>query len=227
MAVELSSLPLLVRRYVERAVPTGSPVGKRLRVAQIGDMTLKPGARPRAFSAEEEFATDRVAFAWSARFPVLGPISVRVTDSYEAGKGQLDVRVLGLPLQRKRGPDLARGEAFRYLAEIAWVPQAILENGELEWRELDERTVEVATRVAGEEAAVQLVFSEAGQIAQTVAERPRLEAGGAVTRWVGEYRDYEMLSGVRIPTRGAVRWELPEGPYTYWRGTVTALELLG
>jgi hypothetical protein len=22
-----------------------------------------------------------------------------------------------------------------------------------------------------------------------------------------------------------VRWELPEGPFTYWRGTVTSLEL--
>jgi Family of unknown function (DUF6544) len=226
MAVEPTSLPVVVRRYVERVLPADHPAGKRVRIGQIGEMTLKPGARPRRFTATEEFATDRVAFAWSARFPMLGPISLHVTDSYDAGEGLLEVRLLGLALQRQRGPELARGEAFRYLAEIAWAPQAIVDNRELEWRELDERTVEVATRAAGEKAPVRLVFTEAGEISQTFAERPRLEADGAVTPWVGEYRDYERLGGVSVPMRGEVRWELPDGPYTYWRGTITSLEVM-
>ena len=51
MAVELSSLPVLVRRYVERVLPAASPIGKRVRIGQIGEMTLKPGARPRRFIA--------------------------------------------------------------------------------------------------------------------------------------------------------------------------------
>ena len=118
MAVELSSLPVLVRRYVERVLPAASPIGKRVQIGQIGEMTLKPGARPRRLTATEEFATDRVAFAWRARFPIVGPISLRVTDSYGAGEGILDVRLPGLPLQRAHGPELALGEAFRYLAEM-------------------------------------------------------------------------------------------------------------
>jgi hypothetical protein len=28
-----------------------------------------------------------------------------------------------------------------------------------------------------------------------------------------------------VPTRGEVRWELPDGPFVYWRGAVTALEV--
>ena len=32
------------------------------------------------------------------------------------------------------------------------------------------------------------------------------------------------LGGVRLPRDGEVRWELPEGPFTYWRGRVTSLE---
>jgi len=31
---------------------------------------------------------------------------------------------------------------------------------------------------------------------------------------------------VRVPTSGEAHWELPEGRYVYWRGTVTALDLL-
>jgi hypothetical protein len=30
-----------------------------------------------------------------------------------------------------------------------------------------------------------------------------------------------------VPTRGEVRWDLADGPFTYWRGTITSLELLG
>jgi hypothetical protein len=52
-----------------------------------------------------------------------------------------------------------------YLAEIAWVPHAILANPQLAWRELDRRTVEVATDV-GARVAVRLVFNERGEIAR-------------------------------------------------------------
>jgi hypothetical protein len=95
----------------------------------------------------------------------------------------------------------------------------------LEWRELDRRVVDFATDVGGERAAVRLIFDEHGDIAQTVAERPRAEAGSVLSRWVGVYRDYQIRGCVRIPTRAEVRWELPEGPFTYSRGTIAALEM--
>jgi hypothetical protein len=47
-----------------------------------------------------------------------------------------------------------------------------------------------------------------------------------VTRpWAGRFSDYAVVGGIRIPTRGEVRWELPDGPFTYWRGTITSIEL--
>ena len=120
-----------------------------MRVTQIGEMVLKPGRQPRRFDAVEEFAIDTVAFAWRARFPILGPLSLRVTDSYQPPDGLLEARMLGLPMQRNREPQLAQGEAFRYLDEIPWMPEAIGANRELQWREVDERTAEVSTQVGG------------------------------------------------------------------------------
>ena len=134
--------------------------------------------------------------------------------------------MLGIPVQRKTGPELATGEAFRYLAEIPWAPPAILANRELEWRQLDERTVVVNTRVGGDRIAVRFIFNGT-RIEQIVAERPRLEAGGAMTRWIGEYTDYALFNGMRMPARGEVRWEPPEGPFTYWRGMITAAQVYG
>lgn len=151
---------------------------------------------------------------------------MHVIDSYDEEDGRLDVRLLGLPVQRRRGPQVAQGEAYRYLAEIAWVPHAIVANSQLTWRDVDERTVEVSTSVRSEQIIVRLIFNERGEIAKTVAERPRLEAGNAVTRWIGEYAGYERLGGLLVPTRGEVSWELADGPFTYWRGTITSLEVI-
>ena len=121
-------------------------------------MVMKPGGRPLRFEAVEEFDTATVAFAWRARFPLFGPVSLRVTDSYQPPNGLLEVRLLGLPVRRERGAAVARGEVFRYLAELPWAPHAIVANRSLHWRELDPRTCEVSTRVADQQVAVQLVF---------------------------------------------------------------------
>jgi len=154
------------------------------------------------------------------------PIAIRVVDEYAGGEGRLEARLLGIPMQRQTGPETAAGEALRYLSELPWVPLAIVHNRELRWRELDARKVEVATSVgSGERVALELELDAAGDIARVFARmRPRLIGKRTVpTPWAGELGDYERLGGIRVPTRAEVRWELDEGPFVYWRGTVTSL----
>jgi hypothetical protein len=59
---------------------------------------------------------------------------------------------------RQAGAETSFGEALRYLAELPWVPHAMTANPQLEWRHLDEGTVEVAAEVGSERAAVRLAF---------------------------------------------------------------------
>jgi hypothetical protein len=35
------------------------------------------------------------------------------------------------------------------------------------------------------------------------------------------------FGGTRVPSFGEAWWELPEGRFVYWRGRITALELIG
>jgi hypothetical protein len=128
---------------------------------------------------------------------------------------------------RARGKEISEGEAYRYLAELPWVPHAILANRRLEWRELDAHAVEVATRVGSARPAVKVEFDAAGDIVGTRCDaRPYREGRTSASRpWAGTFGDYAVIGGVRIPTRAEVRWELPDGAFTYWRGTVTSLEI--
>jgi hypothetical protein len=60
-------------------------------------------------------------------------------------------------------------------------------------------------------------------LSQTIADRPRAEAGNVVMPWIGEYSDYQAFDGVCVPTYGEVRWETPDGPFKYWRGKIVSL----
>jgi hypothetical protein len=171
--------PELVQRYLERAIRADVP--GQVEIHQAGEMFRRPRSRPLRFTAKERFATDRVAFTWDARFST-GPVSaLRVTDGYEGGHGALSVRVFGIPLQSQSGHEVAVGEAYRYLAELPWVPYAMAANPQLHWRQIDGSVVEVSTEVGAERVAVMLSFARSGDIVRSSAEaRPRSTNRGSI-----------------------------------------------
>jgi hypothetical protein len=172
-------LPPAVRRYVDRAHAVEP--AQQVRVKQVGEMWLKPGGRGLRFDAVEDFAVREVAFAWRARFKPAG--FLRVVDRFADGDGLLEARLLGLiPVMRQSGPELAVGEALRYLAELVWAPHAMVANEHLEWRELDERHLEVATRIGSTRAAVRLELDGDGDVVggSRTARVPRASRSRAV-----------------------------------------------
>jgi hypothetical protein len=218
----------LARRYAERALADRPRPAQRVRLTQTGEMQLKPGRWSR-FDAVEDVRTDAVEFSWRATFRFAPLLSVRVHDWYRHGEGGLTGRLFGIvPVARAAGEETARAEAMRYLAELPWYPQAIVANPRLSWRALDDHAVEVATSVCSTRAAATLSFNRAGDLVGASASgRPRQENGRTVERpWSGEFCDFEVIGGVRIPTRAEVSWELPDGVFTYFRCRITGLELL-
>jgi len=222
-------LPARVARYLERSLPAEGALPAIVRVQQVGEMWKKPGARTMRFEATEDFAVNRVAFSWRARFPMAGPLGLTVVDEYANGDGQLlRLSLLGIPLQTQKGPKLAVGEAMRYLAELVWAPQAFAANSELEWGNVGQRRVEVATMVGASRVGLELYFDEAGDIVRVAGMRPCLIGRTCEPRpWGGDFGEYASFDGMRIPAFGQAWWDLPEGRFVYWRGRITGVELIG
>jgi hypothetical protein len=184
-------------------------------------MWMRPGGRAVPFTATEHFEIERVAFSWLARFPVLGPIGFQVVDGYDADRGLLELRLFGVRVRRQAGPELALGEALRYLAELPWVPHAMARNRELAWQQVDERTVEVAADVAGERAALTMGFDATGDIVHVSALRRRQAGKTRVeTPWAGDFSEYEVIDGIRMPAAAEVYWDPGGDRFVYWRGRV-------
>ncbi len=195
-----SRLPGIVEHYLERALPAGGSTARAVRIVQKGEMTLKPDGRPLPFDAVEELAVGEVGFTWRAKVHVAPFVSIRVVDAYRAGKGSLDARLFGLPVARGRGQETNAGQAMRYLAELAWVPQALTANSALEWHQLEDDIVEVATCAGSSEVAVALRFDRNGDILAVFGDRPHREGRRFVPRhWIGIYGDYAELGGSASP----------------------------
>jgi hypothetical protein len=117
---------------------------------------------------------------------------------------------------------------MRYLAELAWVPQALRANPGLDWVELGPAGAEAATTTPGGRAAVRLHLAQSGDVVgASAADRPGLVDGRALpTPWRGAFWDHGPLGGLRVPRRAEAGWDLPAGSFTYWAAELTALEVV-
>jgi hypothetical protein len=219
-------VPAIIRAYARRAAPASSRP-RTVRLWQRGEMRFKPGGPWQPMLAEQVMSVREAGFVWLAEVRVAPFLFARVVDAYVGDHGLLEARLLGsVPLARATGPHADKGELMRYLAELVWAPQAMLENPWLRWREVSGSVVEVTAASSSGPARVRLVFGGGDVIRVEADDRPHGQSASAVPRrWIGRFHDYREVSGYCIPTRAEVAWVLDDGPFTYWRGEVTDLQV--
>ncbi len=225
----VSGLPQPV---LEFAIRGGATAGAKLRLAtlvQEGDLRIAQGGRFRRFAAWQAIALGAPGFVWLGRQDA-GPLPLlRIVDAYVRREGQLEARLFGsVPVARASGPSLALGEAYRYLAELPWAPDAILGNPDLEWRILARNIAEVRLATPAGAARVSFRFDAAGDIVEIEARgRPARDASGAevLRDWRGYFRDYRQIGPRRIPGAAEVGYVYPEGYEAYFRCKVTEYHL--
>ena len=175
-----------------------------------------------SFTAAQTIATNACAFEWRARFGRFGLVTA--CDALADGEGRLDVMALGfIPIARTaRTPALMRGELMRYLAELAWAPDAILLNKSLRWR-VDGPDRLVVAAGSGETAVeVMLGLDGDGRIANAFApNRPRSASPPILpTPWRGRFSDYREHAGYWLPFAGEVAWVIDGKEDVYWQGKI-------
>ena len=223
------ALPPLVADYARKA---GAEPGGALRVAsfnQEGELRVKQGGPFSSFIAWQVASLGRAGFVWDARQD-WGPFTrFRVLDSYVGTKGRLEVRILGaIPAAKSEGDDIDLAEAYRYLAELPWLPDAILGNPELAWRVTGQDTVEVRLKTREGLARVSFRFDDQGDIVAMAAKgRPARDASGTKSDyiWRGRFSEYQQLGARRIPTVGEIGYVYPSGYEPYFHCRITDYHL--
>lgn len=116
--------------------------------------------------------TRRPGFDRDAPIRMAPGVTVFVRDAYVAGEGMLHAAVLGLvTVADLRGTEaVAEGELYRFLAEAAWYPTALLPSQGAEWSTVDARRADVTLRDGAVSATLRLTFGDDGMIEMVRAE---------------------------------------------------------
>ncbi|MEO5806459.1 DUF6544 family protein [Devosia sp.] len=218
--------PEIMVGFAERSGATvGGP--STMMARQNAEMRLAPDQPFFPLVATQLSGTRTPAFVWEATATMAKVVPLHIVDSYTGGRGLLEVKIAGsIQVAGGTGPDTDKGEMMRFLAELAWNPEAILNASGLSWRQIDMLTVEVSAPTSAGVARVRLLFDAEGDIVAIEADdRPFLVGGKSVpTRWIGRFGDYASFGRYRLPRHGEVAWVLPAGEFLYWRGDVAAFE---
>jgi hypothetical protein len=175
------------------------------------------------FAARQTVQLGTCGFNWTARFRPFGWLSV--TDALEGGAGRLDVTGLRvLPLVRSlAGRVLTRGELMRYLAELPFVPDAMLHNPHLRWWVDNDDSFTVGAGEGTDAAEVTMTRDTDGRVASVFApDRARsIKAPFLPTPWCGHFDNYRQVQGRWIPHSAQVAWVVDGVTLPYWRGGLT------
>ena len=225
---ELEGLPAPVQRYFQTVLKPGAPMVAAVHVKHRGTFNMgesEPQWKP--FTSKQLVIAQRPGFDWNGKVEVFPGVHALVHDAYVAGEGILHVEVAGLAtVADLRGTRaVAEGELMRFLAEAAWYPTALLPSQGVKWEAGDGRSARATLREGETEITLQFRFSEDGTIDSVRAASRGRTVGGRIvpTAWHGRFWNYRQHDGMLVPMDGEVAWELPEGPYPYWRGQITEL----
>lgn len=220
---DLEALPEPVQRWLRRSGVVGTTMPTSVHLRQEGMFRLGENQPWMPFRAEQSFAPRMPGFIWNAAFMAAPLVSIVGRDRYQAGVGDIDMRLLGIiPVARKRGGGLNQGALHRYLGEIVWFPAAALSDT-IVWEPIDAMSAQATIRAGGETAAAVFVFDADGRPERLEADRYN-DARGAIEPWSIPIMDYGTFGGIEIPVAGEGVWHYETGDFAYIRWRITALE---
>lgn len=226
---EIAGLPEPVQRYFKAVLQDGQGIITKMEFSQHGQFHMnETETKWHKFTATQLVTMQKLGFDWDAKIQIVPFINVFVHDTYLLGAGTLQASILGLFTVAKmyNTTELNQGELLRFLAETVWYPTALLPSQGVIWEVIDQHSSR-ATLTDGETtASVVFRFDAEGLITSMRAESRCYRVVGDQSifmPWVGNFREYAVHNGMRIPLEGEVGWEHPEGVRLYFKGKITKL----
>jgi hypothetical protein len=222
-------LPEPVRRYLQYAIREGAPAVRTAHLRHGGDFRTKPDDSWFAIKGEQHFTVAKPGFVWNASIWPAPVVSIDARDRLLSARGNMLVKLFStFAIADASGAEIDQGAQLRWLGECAWFPYAYV-GDDVQWEPIDARSARVTLRRDGLPVTAVVTIDDDGRLTELRAERYRDVGGGksVLGRWNGRYSDYRQFNGFRVPTSVDVTWELEDGPFTYARFRVTALDYNG
>lgn len=224
MDLLISAPGRLPRPVVDLSTRLGARTdGTAVRLIQRGTMRSGPTARRMKFSARQTIQFKHPEFEWQASIGPLGCITL--VDALHGWQTRSELRLFGglrLVGAKPNDASVLKGQILRYLAELAWAPDAIVQNEMLQWS-VHGNSMSVTIQHGNVSCALDITLDDEGRIGSVFApDRPRKEGNHFVERpWRGRFSDYRKHRGRWLPFKAEVDWVVDESPVNVWQGELT------
>ncbi|NQV41026.1 MAG: hypothetical protein HQ506_01620 [Candidatus Marinimicrobia bacterium] len=213
---DLEKLPEPVKRFMEYSQVVGTPYIKKATIKQTGLFKMAPDKSWTPFKATQIYNIAEASFEWKVRMKMAPLVIVKGTDALRDGCGSMKIKLFGLiPLVNAKGPEMDQGAMTRYLSEIIWFPQALLDD-HISWEAGDSLSAKATFTIDKKSVEGVFYFNEIGQITRFECDRYATEGKDMVLRpWVTPVDKYEEMGGLRLGVRGRAIWKFPKNDFTY------------
>jgi hypothetical protein len=191
-------LPKPVRRWLVHTISPGTPLHRRVELAQHGRIRIGSW---RTFTARQ-ITAGLEGYVWACATRVLG-VPVYGYDRLAGGSAAMVHRAFGrVALVNETGPDLTRSAAGRLVSETIWTPAVALDPA-VTWRPVDNGTATAVVAYAGENYEVSVAVDPAGAPRKVAMRRwARVNRGPYQLRRFGaEIHREATFTGFTVPTQ--------------------------
>lgn len=218
----IADQPEPVQRYFLHAIAPGTPIARSVHLKMQGSFRLAPNQNWIPMQAEEILATG--GFVWKA-IAGQGIRQMRGADYYTRGDGRLRFSLWGLiPVVTAHNPDVTRSAIGRWIGEYFWLPSALLPQQGVNWKALDDRTIQASLKADGESIMLTYVIDQQGKLLQSSFDRWGNQAeDGHYTAipFGGEYSAEQTFGGYTVPSQVGAGWRIGADHYfEFFRMTV-------
>jgi hypothetical protein len=223
----IAGLPAPVQRYFLHAIALGTPLPTVAKLYMRGHFRLAPD-QPWLPMQAQEIITPQ-GFVWKASIG-RGLSQFKGADYYLNRVGCMRFVLLGcVPVAQMQNPNTARSAIGRLAAELIWLPSALLPQQGVQWRAIDEYTIEAQIKQDDEPVTLTLSLDDTGKVLASSARRWGNQTSDR--RWTyipmgGQCHTEQTFGGLTIPSRVSVGWWFGSAHYfEFFQATIEQVEI--
>lgn len=214
----IKDLPMPVKRWLDYSGVIGRKQIETVYLRQKGFMKLKPDQKDwMEAEAEQYFTINQPSFIWNVRTSMMG-IPVVGRDLFKDGQGSMKIKLARLlpVVNVSDNSKINESTIQRYLGEIIWFPSAAISDY-IKWETIDNSSARATMSYGGSTGSAVFHFDSTGKLTKFLALRYRDIEDTNPTEWVATVKKYENTSGINIPTKLEISWNLEDGQFTWYK----------
>lgn len=226
-AERVEKLPEPVQKWLVWSGSVGKAEARSMYLKQSGQIKLKPEQKHWIPAKAEQYSTfEPPEFTWKVNMKMAPGTHISGKDVFRNGRAQMRIKFDGvMPLSKTENSIKTNQSSLqRYLMELSSCPPAAL-SSYVAWQEVDGTTATARMELNGVSGTADFHFDEQGELKSVTALRYKdSDEEAEKMLCTANILDYMGVDGIKVPSKIEIVWDLPEGPFTWYKFEVNGVQ---